>query len=191
MKNLQDEDIDLRNLYESISTHKRLWKPILHIFELDSKAKQETIDCFVDKIMNWIFQDIQTFINRNAFEILRKTYNEDRENQGKESIFEFNEDDFDRASYIFREVSSVNKTQDKLNKSNNEFIEKMLIHMQQEKDILERKLLYSNFEFNRERFYSAKFPESSEISAKIIMDEDKGSDRNHSVFSINADNSEI
>lgn len=58
--------------------------------------------------------------------------------------------------------------------------------MEQERDSLERKLKFSVHEFSRKRFYTSKYPEMSETTAKIIMDEESKNELESQDKSINA-----
>ena len=142
MNNLQDNDVDLLNLMNDVSTHERLWRPLIHVFDLDWYSDDRTVKIFIDRIMFWIIQDIQTYINRNLYDLLKRNLEEENKMsiQGKCSFLNVDGDELARASYAIKNISTISQTHERINKSDKEFIDKMLVNINEEKNQLERKL---------------------------------------------------
>mmetsp|Transcript_40260 Transcript_40260/g.46181 ORF Transcript_40260/g.46181 Transcript_40260/m.46181 type:complete len:105 (+) Transcript_40260:794-1108(+) len=51
LANLQEEDVDLRNLAKDISTRQRISKPLVHVFNLDSRSDDNSVDLLVNRIL--------------------------------------------------------------------------------------------------------------------------------------------
>ena len=189
MKNLQEEDVDLLNLMNDINTHERLWKPLMHVFDLDWYADDRTIDAFIDRLMFCIIQDIQTYINRNLFDLLRRNIEEENKMsiQGKSSFHNIDGEELARASYAIKDISSVVNNQEKMNRSDNEFIEKLITNMKEERSQLERNLEMSNPEYDRNKFKTILCPEINQVTAQIILEGDNYTERNASVVSTDFD----
>ena len=67
--NLQEEDVDLRNLKRDISSAVKGFKPLIHIFDLDSKAPDSAVTKLIMKIFNLILQDIQLYLDSNIYDL--------------------------------------------------------------------------------------------------------------------------
>ena len=67
--NLQEEDVDLRNLKRDISSSVKGFKPLIHIFDLDSKAPDSAVTKLIMKIFNLILQDIQLYLDSNIYDL--------------------------------------------------------------------------------------------------------------------------
>ena len=192
MKNLQEEDVDLVKLMNDINTHDRLWKPLIHVFDLDWYADDRSVDAFIDRLMFWIVQDIQTYINRNLFDILRRNIEEENRLsiQGRSTI-NIDGEDLARASSAFKDISSIVHKDEKLGETGKEFVEKLLANMKEEKDLLERNLENSNPEFNRDKFKTIVCPEVNQVTAQIILEGDNYTERNVSIVSVDLEDDSI
>ena len=60
--------------------------------------------------------------------------------QGKCSFLNVDGDELARASYAIKNISTISQTHERINKSDKEFIDKMLVNINEEKNQLERKL---------------------------------------------------
>ena len=155
LSNLQEEDVDLRNLPKDLHTLHKGNRPLIHIFDLDSKAPDHVVDELISKIMHLIIQDMQFYIDSNLFALCKPSLEENKaDSQLSDSFFELT---LDKRSNVGDAAKINGESQISFSKSNKiekDFLDSVQSHLEQEKHELEVTLEHSIDNFNRERFHS-------------------------------------
>eukprot|EP00344_Euplotes_crassus_P010358 CAMPEP_0197019454 /NCGR_PEP_ID=MMETSP1380-20130617/80714_1 /TAXON_ID=5936 /ORGANISM="Euplotes crassus, Strain CT5" /LENGTH=123 /DNA_ID=CAMNT_0042446883 /DNA_START=138 /DNA_END=509 /DNA_ORIENTATION=- len=69
LHNLQEEDVDLKNLQRDVQNATKGAKPLVHIFDFDSKSPDWAVEKLVGKMMNLIIQDLQLYLDSNIYDL--------------------------------------------------------------------------------------------------------------------------
>ena len=70
LHNLQEEDVDIRNLCKDLSdASKGSFRPLVHMFDLDSKASDSVIEEIMDEIAELVLLDAQLYLDNNIYNV--------------------------------------------------------------------------------------------------------------------------
>jgi hypothetical protein len=155
LSNLQEDDVDLRNLPKDLHSIHKGNRPLVHIFDLDSKAPDYVVDELINKIMHLIVQDMQFYIDSNLFALCKPSLEEKKsDSQLSDSFFELTMDKRSKMGDSAKINGDSQLFSNKSQKYEKDFVESIQAHLEQEKHELEVTLEQSIDGFSRERFHS-------------------------------------